>query len=64
MRCNRLEIRAVIGRQGPHIGAAEFVRLAQDRLEHRPGIAGGAIDDIQHFGERGLPRQRRVTLPR
>ena len=56
------EILAVVGHQGTHRGAAEPVRLFQDRLEHRPRIARRAVDDFQHLGQRGLPCQRRVAL--
>ena len=51
MRRDRSEMLAVIGHQATRGGAAEAVRLLQDRLEHRPRIAGGAVDGVQHLGQ-------------
>src|SRR5271155_2390781 len=62
MRRERSETLAVIGHQGTQGGAAEAVRLLQDRLEHRPRVAGRAVDGAQHLGQCRLPRQRRVAL--
>src|SRR5271163_4436390 len=62
MRRERSETLAVIGHQGTRGGAAEAVRLLQDRLEHRPRVARRTVDSVQHLGQRRLPRQRRVAL--
>jgi hypothetical protein len=34
----------------------------EDRVEHRPEVAGRGIDDLQHLGRRSFPLQRLVTL--
>jgi hypothetical protein len=62
MRRDRAEMLTVIGHQGAYGGAAKAVRLLQDRLEHRPRVAGRAVDGVQHLGQRRLPCQRRVAL--
>ncbi len=45
---------AVIGHQCTVSGPAEAVRLLQDRVEHRPEVAGRAVDHLQDLGGRGL----------
>ena len=53
-RRQRVEILTVVGRQRTYLGAAEPVRLVEDRLEHRREVAGGGIDYLQYFGGRSL----------
>ena len=36
--------------------------LVEHRVEHRFELTGRGIDDPQHFGRRGFPLQRIVTL--
>jgi hypothetical protein len=43
-------------------GAAQRMRLLQDRIEHRGEIAGRGIDDAQHLSSRGLLLQGFVRL--
>ena len=38
------------------------MRLLQDRIEHRREVAGRGIDDLQHFGGRGLLLQGLARL--
>ena len=38
------------------------MRLLQHRVEHRRQIAGRGVDDLQHFGGRGLLFQRLALL--
>src|SRR6516225_7001510 len=38
------------------------MRLFQDRIEHGLEVAGGAVDDLQYLGARGLLGERLVTL--
>jgi hypothetical protein len=44
------------------VGAAERMRLFQDRIEHRREIAVRRIDDLQDLGHRVLAGQRFVAL--
>src|SRR5262252_8634505 len=52
----------VVDVQTPNFGTAEPVRLFQYRLEHRRKVAGRGVDDLQHFGGRGLLFQRLSRL--
>jgi hypothetical protein len=62
MTRDRAEVLAVIKKQASKFGPAEGVRLIQDRVEHRPKVAGRRIDDLHYLGDRGLPLKRLVTL--
>ena len=53
---------AVVELQTAASGAAEAVRLFEDRVEHRREIAGRAVDDLQDLGGRGLLLQRLARL--
>ena len=44
--------------QGPVVGVAEPRALFDDRVEHRPKVAGRGVDDLEHL------RDRRLLLPR
>src|SRR6266496_633400 len=51
---DRAELLAVIGHQGTVRGSTEGVRLLQYRVEHRGGIAGRGIDDLEDLCGRSL----------
>jgi hypothetical protein len=53
---------AVIGEQHSERRFAEARRLIEHRVEHRSQVAGGAVDDLQHLGGRGLLLQRLARL--
>ena len=59
---NSIELLAVIGPQRAKRRAAQPVRLLQDRIEHRPEVAGRGIDDLQYLGHRRLSRKSLVAL--
>src|SRR5262249_54089633 len=42
--------------------AAQTQRLLQNRIEYRGELTGGAVDNLQYFGGRGLPLQPRITF--
>src|SRR5262249_33492621 len=48
--------------QSATIDTAKAVRLLQDRIEDRCEVAGRGIDDLQHFGGRGLLLQGLARL--
>src|SRR5271163_3997296 len=62
VRRHRAKTPALMDDQVTDSSAAKTVRLLQDRLEHRSRVAGRAVDDIQHLGQRRLPRQRRIAF--
>ena len=62
VRCGRAKILPVIDGQMSVVGAAERMRLFQDRIEHRREIAGRRIDDLQHLGSRRLLLQGLTRL--
>jgi len=43
-------------------GLAEPDRPFQHSLEHRREVAWRRVDDLQHLGDRGFPRQRFVAF--
>jgi len=64
VRCGRAKILPVIDGQMSVVGAAERMRLFQDRIEDRREIAGRRIDDLQDLSHRGFAGQRFVALGR
>jgi hypothetical protein len=59
---DRAQTLAVVEHQGTECGAAECVRLFQDRIEHWGGVARRAVDDMQHLCQGGLAGERFVAL--
>ena len=57
-----MEARAVVSPQEAECTSEEPQRLFQNCLEHRCEIAGRGINDLQHFGGRGLLLQRPVAF--
>src|SRR5262249_370769 len=55
---------AIVSEQDAVFDTTEAVRLFQNRVEHRREIFGRGVDDLQEFGDGGLPRQSLVTLSR
>src|SRR6202040_3472118 len=53
---------AIIGRQKTECRFAETHRFFEHRVEDRCEVAGRAVDDVQHLGQRRFPRRRRVAL--
>ena len=49
---------AIVGPKHAERRLAQVQRLLQHRIEHRRQIAGRGVDDLQHFGGRGLLLQR------
>ena len=62
MHCDGAEPFAVIDLQAAINDAAEAMGLHQDRVEHGLEITGRRIDDLQHFGGRGLSLERFALL--
>ena len=53
-RRRRMDMPIYINAQRTNRDLAQAVRLFEDRLENRRKIAWIGIDDLQHFGSRGL----------
>jgi len=52
----------IIGHQSAKRRLAQCMSFFEDRLEHRPEIAGRGVDDTQHFGRGGLLLQRLASF--
>src|SRR6185312_2380164 len=59
---DRTELSPVEELQASVSDPAKAVRFLQDRIEHGREIARRRIDDLQHLGSRGLPRERLARL--
>src|SRR6516165_102862 len=62
MNCRGPKKLAIVSQQDAVFGTAEAVRFFQYRIEDRREIAGRGVDNLQEFGDGGLPRQSLVAL--
>src|SRR5262249_18786717 len=69
LMCWRIAVRAQMfenlsrwSRDGGHIRLAQARRGFHQRIEHRLQVEGGAADDLEHVGGRGLLLQRLAQL--